>query len=236
MADSDGWLHPRKVLAMVVEAFGAPGHATTSLVSRLVNGLIQGRATKIVPRGTAQTPGSLIVPTEHWRTASRFLSYHAAFWQSSDLEDVKVDARIGASLSYFGVRLRADQVYDLIGGPPKPSTPEPYPGGRTWVSEEYDERLSAASAPAAPPQVQSTVSKGGRPPKKFWEALWIEMACQVWAGEIGPESKQAEIQKAMEAWVAEHDREARGSPATFRNAARALLQALQAKKGKNSSG
>lgn len=52
-----------------------------------------------------------------------------------------------------------------------------------------------ADSPPTPPK-----NKGGRPPAKFWDELWAEIAGQLYKGDFKPES-QADITDAMLQWI-----------------------------------
>ena len=43
-------------------------------------------------------------------------------------------------------------------------------------------------------------SKSGRPPAGWWDDLWVEMARQLYAGDLQPK-RQADIETAMKNWV-----------------------------------
>lgn len=226
--DFESWTPIATVYRSVIEHMFGHGGTVNEIVRRLQKGLIRAGAENHAFDHIDHDPGGVIeIGRERW---ARDLSEEYAFWRSGTIS-VDDDGDFDA-LTYFGVRLEPTGVEKMMGSLGAPKAPaaatatsvEQYASGKTWVDEEYD------PGPKPPVPVASQ-AKGGRPPKAFWEALWIEMACQVWSGDIGPESKQAEIINAMEEWVISQGEDA--SPATLKNAARALLQALQAKKGKN---
>lgn len=68
-----------------------------------------------------------------------------------------------------------------------------------------------------------TGTKGGRPAARWWDALWIEIARQLYAGELKPDS-QVLIEQAMHNWLAAQGIEA--GETTIRDRARRLFHAL----------
>ena len=68
--------------------------------------------------------------------------------------------------------------------------------------------------------------KGGRPAAAWWDDLWIEIARQLYVGDLHPK-KQADIESAMVAWVSRFGRDVAVS--TIRIRARKLWIALKEK-------
>jgi hypothetical protein len=64
----------------------------------------------------------------------------------------------------------------------------------------------------------------GRPPKAWWDDLWVEMCRQLYEGDLKP-VRQADIEKAMHAWLNANDHEA--SEMTVRTRARKLFAAIK---------
>ncbi len=220
-----GWLTPSDASAYARKCLGTTDTITT-LWGLVANGVVRMAAlTHSVatgPKGTpTPMPGPTMIPLSrlpHYSvTGSDFWTGTLRFWVPG--------GEYGKSHTYTYFNVRLDSAALIATLPPPPPPPDPP------LTAPIIEPVPSQLAALPPVPVLATKPAGGRPPKAFWEALWIEMACQVWAGEIGPESKQAEIQDAMDEWVTANEHEA--SPATLKNAARALLQALQAKKGKN---
>ena len=96
----------------------------------------------------------------------------------------------------FGVRFHAGDLRDLI--------PNAVPLG-----------IAAPDVPA--------LAKGGRPPAEWWDDLWIEMCRALYVGDLQPQ-RQADIEKAMNDWIASKGESAAFS--TVRSRARKLWQAL----------
>jgi hypothetical protein len=74
----------------------------------------------------------------------------------------------------------------------------------------------------------SSIGKGGRPPAEWWDDLWIAISCALYMGDLKPK-RQADIEKAMNDWIASKGESAAVS--TVRNRARKLWQALSREDG-----
>lgn len=82
-------------------------------------------------------------------------------------------------------------------------------------------------APGASPRVPIPVpfkNPGGKPLAEHWDALWAEIAFQLFSGALQPK-RQADITKAMNDWLAERGFEAGDTAVTKR--ARALWQRME---------
>jgi hypothetical protein len=67
-------------------------------------------------------------------------------------------------------------------------------------------------------------NKGGRPKHEFWEELWVEIARQLYIGDLKPKT-QADIEAAMHQWITDQGHGAGGT--TVRDRARMLWRALE---------
>lgn len=79
----------------------------------------------------------------------------------------------------------------------------------------------------APNPTISTKNKGGKPLAAHWDAMWAEIAFQLWNGDLQP-TKQADISKAMFAWLTAKEIDAGQTAVTDR--ARAIWQKIEAKR------
>ena len=86
-------------------------------------------------------------------------------------------------------------------------------------------RLFLASASAAPPTPVAPKNKGGKPLAAHWDQMWAEIAFQLWNGDLQP-TKQADISKAMFAWLIANEIDAGQTAVTDR--ARAIWQKIEA--------
>jgi hypothetical protein len=85
------------------------------------------------------------------------------------------------------------------------------------------------TAPIPRPTLQATAqpipkNSGGKPLAPHWDAMWAEIAYQLWCGGLKPE-RQADITKAMNDWLADKGHEAGETAVTKR--ARALWQRME---------
>ena len=70
-------------------------------------------------------------------------------------------------------------------------------------------------------------NRGGKPLAAHWDGMWAEIAFQLWNGDLQP-TKQADISKAMFAWLTAKNIDAGQTAVTER--ARALWQKIEAKR------
>jgi hypothetical protein len=109
--------------------------------------------------------------------------------------------------------------------PPDPYESLTYLGVRFGVNE-FKRSFPTATDPVA--ETPLTAFKGGRPRAPWWDDLWIEICCQIYRGDVIPE-QQANIEKAMHAWIIANGYEA--GETTVRDRARRLFKALNREDG-----
>lgn len=143
------------------------------------------------------------VDAQYWRAVGE----DDQFWITGDLTlRVRDDVGYSSDLRFYHVRFDPNAVSAVI--PPHLNKP----GG---VEE----------APRNNPAIAA--NKGGRPPKSWWQDLWVEMCCQVYEGDIHPTATQADIFARMQQWVSDHDHDA--GETVLKEAARKLSVALKAR-------
>lgn len=118
----------------------------------------------------------------------------SSFWHTGTIE-LQVQ---GFDFRFFGVRFDPMAFMEMLPA----ETPAPQP---------------ASIGPASLPIPASRV---GRPPKEWWEDLWIEMCRQIYIGDLQPKT-QADIERAMLNWAASKEYEM--GEATAKRAARKLF-------------
>jgi hypothetical protein len=135
------------------------------------------------------------------------------FWLTGDISFHHTEYSQVTAISCVEIRFEPEGVERL-----KPLGVEPKPPAI---------RSRVAGTPSAP---QSVAAKhaGGRPTKPFWEDALIEMARQLYVGELQP-SRQADVLKALQDWLAKNEHEAGDTPAKER--ARKLWQAINREVG-----
>ena len=210
------WLRPRASADLVSKAINRD--ATPSIIGRLRGAAVRAAA----QRGSGETDDKvspvnaiILIPTEHWVRWSDD--------QSSDLwgaGDVRIwlpadppKRRSSRIVRYYGIRFEPSDIYAMVpdGVPVNPSPRAPAHDQHTVV---------APLTPAAP---APSVSKGGRPPKGWWDDLWVEMFRRIHFGELRP-AKLADLEEAMHQWL--DDQGHSGSEKLVRDAARKLFRAL----------
>lgn len=158
----------------------------------------------ISERGKEIERGGLIgVPKGVWDAAT--VEDGGSFWADGDLTFLEVSeggysVSIGKVWQFFGVRLDPEQLALIFGFRPQ------------------------AARPADHPEASRPTSPGGRPPKPFWEPLLIEMARQLYVGDLKPKT-QADIERAMHDWLVKSGHEAGETP--VRDRARLLFKATR---------
>lgn len=203
------WTLARDALQRAAPIMGR-GTAITTIVQCLWNGVIQSRAnqTKVrYPRGVTDLERYAAIPSSRWgdfhyeRNIEIFSTNNVNFVTAVDQ-----NLRAQSTTFYYGIRLNSKELSEIIGD----------------RSESAAQDLRNISV--------SVISKGGRPPKVFWDNLWVEMVRLMYVGEL-PLDKQASIEKLMLNWAATHGHELGEQSA--RTAARKLFSALKREEDKN---
>lgn len=93
-------------------------------------------------------------------------------------------------------------------------------------------KQSVASGVSSPPATAESRKppskenkKGGRPPAEFWDDMWAAIAVSLYTGDFQPKS-QADVQRAMLAWIDANDHTAADS--TVKSRARRLWDRISA--------
>lgn len=98
--------------------------------------------------------------------------------------------------------------------------------GVSFLRTDIEKLIPAGSAKPVPAPPATAVGRkpGGRPKHEFWEDLWVEIARQLYVGDLKPKT-QADIEAAMHQWISDQGYEAGGT--TVRDRARVLWRALE---------
>lgn len=162
MQSDDEWISAAEAVRLLKLAFNSELIAQRTICKRAHAGLIRSRAQKFLEDGVENIMENEASNRVDWELDSEFwwADGEAALEQNWTIGDF--DTWQGQShLEAFGVTfLRAD-IEKLI-----PATPP--------------------SAPASAP----TTSKGGRPAADWWDDLWIEIARQLYVGDLNPNAKR----------------------------------------------
>jgi hypothetical protein len=106
----------------------------------------------------------------------------------------------------------------------------PVPGTGNWLrlygvrfwAPFLDEQPSASAN--APPADELQRNKGGRPRNDYWEALLVEIARQLYSGDLQPK-RQADIEGAMQDWLT--DKGHKWGETQVRQRAKSLWEAIE---------
>jgi len=173
-----------------------PLTATQAICSRAHDGVVRARAETYVWGN--QSAERFNIPKEFWWARGE-----AALdqnWKTGDFE-TWIDQKI--HLKAYGVSfLRAD------------------------IEKMIPADASAAQAATSPPGAANPErNKGGRPKRDFWEELWVEIARQLYVGDLKPKT-QADIESAMHRWISDKGHKP-ASESTVRDRARMLWRVIE---------
>jgi hypothetical protein len=245
LAEYETWKPAPALFRDVLRYLYGDDPTTTAITTRLMAGRIRAGAESYSFGLDPNHSGGVIeIDPSRWAALDQSNGPNYDLWRGGNLT-VDVEDRGHTFVTYFDVRFELEGVKRLmkaIGAtdqeiaralpsiplappPPKPEPPPPlaeqYPGGPTWVSEEYDGRRREAPKHA-----------GGAPGKAFWDDLWAAMAALIYKGVIHPGSKQKDIEDAMVQWAIDHDEDLSVPSARIR-ARKLLAQLREAEKDKN---
>lgn len=209
------WLPPKFAVRMLIDRNGwSDDQAIRALLKRLAASIVRAAAAHIVykPNGrTEERRYRRFIPYTHWEPDSQWL-IHSDFWDTGDITfDVlggsntnAYSIKVVGHISFFDVRFDPADV-EAMTAHSQVKTPVPLP-----------------SLP--PSAAQQQPNRGGRPPKAYWEPLLIEMARQLYAGELQPK-RQADIEEAMHIWLSANGHAA--GETQVRERARKLWQTIE---------
>ena len=189
----DDWISANEALTRVAAAMDASS-AISAICTRAYAGLIEAKAVCFIVND--QASDDALIPKEFWwGEGDGALKEN---WKAGDFEtriNSSPDMNFSPDMKAFGVSFSRSGIEALV-------APAQVRG------------LSETSPPA---------NVGGRPPAAWWDDLWIEIARQLWTGELHPK-KQSDIEAAMLKWAIANGH----SPAesTIRRRARKLRTAL----------
>lgn len=199
MTDDENWISPSEALHLL-KSVGHPSVIATAILARLGGGIIRSNAeARLAYRHGRQFEHAAQIDLEQslW-----FVGGHNAtssFWQTGDATFSVHVGQTEVIYQAFGIRFWKPDILKML---------------PTHQSNSASTSLYQAPAPRP----------NGRPPKAYWEPLLIEMARQLYAGELCPKS-QADVQRAMHDWLASNGHSA-GEP-QVKARARQLWTAIQ---------
>jgi hypothetical protein len=183
------WISAAAAEQLLKPAFGTY-EARLTICKRAHSGMVRARAQRFIMDSRA-TDNIEIPKIFWWAEGHQSLNQN---WTAGDFDTWLDSSKLTGNLHLSGGKvhleafnvsfLRADIETLLPAATPAPA--------------------EVPAAPAAAPAVdlvQSTPSKGGRYPAEFWDDLWVEIARQLYEGDLKPK-KQVDIEKAMMDWLA----------------------------------
>lgn len=215
------WIPIRDALGQVAEVMHFP-NAAIAIGQRLKAGLIVAAAESVVGGRSGKERADYVkVPPAHW-AANWVTNSASTFWSTGQMTASQRTAYRDSPVShtYFGLRLDPDGLAKLL----------PQPKGQLedtletlkatsrrldkiqGASEQLDAILEARRAQPQPPASQRERHGGGRPPLAFWEDAILTIAQRIHLGDFKP-TRQADVQRALAEYLAEHGFEA-GDTAT----------------------
>jgi hypothetical protein len=145
------------------------------------------------------TVTNYVLTPRDWHAINNSEADQTTMWASSEITHTLADQRHPhARVTYSGIRMSREDIENriAIAGWPEPIA-------KPAVSAKQPEAQGAVSAPIP----TAPAIKSGRKPHPFWEPLLIEMARQLYEGELNPEA-QVDIEKAMHDWLVANSHEA----------------------------
>jgi len=214
-AEFEQWLRPSEVLQRLPSDW--PDDTKKRVIKRrLADGHIRSAARHSVFENYGSIGSGDFLPIEPFLWAFPWRAVEVDFWTGGDIEFI-FDSEPHFDSGFGGPILITEDT------PPPP--PPPSPSAQDYIGGEYlDVRLHPRDVDnqwPKPPNISS--GKAGRPSAQWWEDMWIEIARQLYAGDLDHHS-QAALEKAMHDWIAANGHDAGES--TVRRRAQRLFQAL----------
>lgn len=198
------WISAAEAASLLTSAFNSQQLAQVTICKRAHGGLIHARAERFMVDGVEHVLMDEFGDIQNIDIEKEFwwAEGNAALHQNWVTGDFDTWVEGDEShLQAFGVSFLRSDIEELI------------PAGTAQPI------LSPPPSPAA----------GGRPPAAWWEDLLIEICFQHFRGDLKPKV-QADIERAMENWIAQHSYEA--APSTVRARARKVWQAIKSESEK----
>jgi hypothetical protein len=198
------WISAAEAIGLLAPGGKGEFSAKMALCKRAHAGMVRSRAQRFIIAGRVRDNVEL-PPVFWWAEGHEALHQN---WRTGDFDTwpdsglLSRDLRLSAGkvhLEAFNVSFLRSDVEKMI---PADLAPPPPP-----------------AAPAGPAR-----NKGGRPRHEFWEELWVEIARQLYIGDLKPKT-QADIEAAMHQWISDQGHEAGGT--TVRDRARMLWRAIE---------
>lgn len=208
------WLPAKQAFALVRATLQGDWMLTAdTIAARLKAGRVTASFESVLWEGIPESTGSAllkdkVIDRRFWENYSTHDASRLV-WATGDMKlnmghFNSLDGEGIGFVTFFGVKIDQRGIDEIIGNTAVPL-----------------EMIVADKRTASPPAPAPTV--GGRPPKKWWDDLWIEVCAHI--HENGIPEKQAEIENMMLDWAARYGHEL--SVSSVRPRARKLLQRLK---------
>ena len=142
----------------------------------------------------------VLVPNAFWRDSGE-IDWKHDFWISGDFQTIDDEEDgLAVGIVSYGRSATLSQKHAPWGC---------YLVGVRFQPDPIIEFVGSASGPEQPVGTLPTRSKstGGRPPKPFWDQLWVAICAQLFKGELIAK-RQADIERAMHEWLTAKGEEA----------------------------
>lgn len=194
MTDPDNkWISAAEALAMLTQTSMLPRNAAKTICRRAHVGLVHARAVHLII--DIHESSNVPVPPDFWWAEGE--AALAQNWVAGDFETwIKQKVRMQA----FGVTFQRADIEAIVPA-----------------------RIVPADPPLPPSPPAPAKTSGGRPPAAYWDDLWVEIARQLYSGDLQPK-RQSDIEKAMSDWLAAQGHHP--SESTLRDRARRLWTAI----------
>lgn len=175
--------------------FASEDGTDSPLVAYRVNPTYRPVSAEQLPLQKNTVTNYVLTPPD-WHAINTSEADLATMWMSSEITHPLADQRHPhARVTYSGIRMSREDIENriAIAGWSEP-TAKP-------AASSMQQGAVSGPIPAAP------ATKGGRKPHAFWEPLLIEMARQLYVGDLAPKA-QVDIEKAMHDWLVANSHEA----------------------------
>lgn len=201
---SEEWISARDAWQKIFPG-EKPQGGPNAIIRRAASGVVRTRASALVMFGTGEEDKKdFELPKEFWGGWSMIPNWEQGDFSSKFQLHGREEDWTAICVAFERSQIEAMESSSALAG---------------------DSQKSASTDVASPASL--TKNLGGRPPYD-WEAIMIEMARQLYVGDLHPKT-QADIEKAIAAYIPD---KVSKSESTIREHARRLWQAIRSEDGK----
>jgi hypothetical protein len=203
MNTAEEWVTAAEAVTMLKPVFrGSEYEAKLAICKRAHSGLINAQADTFIIDNKTRT-NATILKEFWWAEGQQALEQN---WPLGDFSTWIPLGVLAGNLHLGGGKIRARAF------------------GVTFLRADVEKMLPPAPTVATPALIAPNRSKGGRPRADWSEDLWVEIARQLYVGDLKPKTA-ADIERAMHQWLISQGKSAGES--TIRDRARLLWRAIQ---------